>query len=80
MSYKGYTNYAIALATTTIIESIVRDSRRIYPVSTLIDGYLGVRDICLSVPAVIGREGILRVIELNLDETESKAFRKSRRF
>ena len=76
-NYKGYTNYAIALAATAIIEAIVDDSRRIYPVSTLIDGYLGVNDICLSIPAVIGREGILLTLELELDETERNAFLKS---
>ena len=75
--YKGYTNYAIALSTVAIIESIVHDTHKILPVSTLIDGYLGVEDICLSVPAVIGRKGVLNTVELKLNEREQDAFVRS---
>lgn len=74
---KGYTNHAIALATCALIEAIVNDSGRILPVSTLIDGYLGIRDMCLSLPAVLGREGILKIIELPLNEKEQTAFKSS---
>ena len=48
MKYKGFTNYAIALATATVIEHIVHDKRKVLPVSTLIDGYCGVKDIASS--------------------------------
>lgn len=77
LAHKGYTSYAIALATTTIIEGIVHDTRRVIPVSTLLQGYLGVSEICLSVPAVIGREGVARVVELELSEQEQELFRLS---
>ena len=75
--HKGYTNHAIALATCTLIEAIVNDSGRILPVSVLIEGYLGVEDMCLSMPVVLGREGILKTIELNMNEIEKTAFRSS---
>ncbi|HHT09954.1 MAG TPA: L-lactate dehydrogenase [Atribacter sp.] len=75
--HKGYTNHAIALATCTLIEAIFKDSGRILPVSTLIDGYLGVTDMCLSMPVVLGQEGILKIIELNMNEQEQTAFRSS---
>ncbi|MGH6635293.1 MAG: malate dehydrogenase [Gammaproteobacteria bacterium] len=74
---KGYTNYAIAMAAALIIESIVFDKRHTMPISTLIDGYLGVRDVCLSVPVVVGREGITRVLQPGLNEPEIEAFRAS---
>jgi L-lactate dehydrogenase len=74
---KGHTNFAIALANTMIVESILRDSRRTLPVSTLIDGYQGVRDVCLSVPAIIGRQGIIRQLRPELSLRESDMFRAS---
>lgn len=74
---KGYTNYAIALASTLIIESVGHDLRRTIPVSTLVDGYQGVRDVCLSVPAIIGRAGVLRQLQPKLSEEEGEAFRRS---
>ncbi len=77
MRTKGYTNYAIALAASLVVESIVRDAWRTMPVSTLIEGYCGVQDVFLSVPAVIGRGGVLRRLEPPLTEQESAAFRRS---
>lgn len=74
---KGYTNYAIGLTALTIMESLVLDSRRVLPVSFLMDRYLGVSDVCISMPAVIGRNGIQRIIDLDLDETEKAQFKKS---
>ncbi len=74
---KGYTNYAIALASTYILESIAQDARRTIPVSTLIDGYQGVKDVCLSVPAVIGRTGVIRPLHPKLEDVEVQQFRQS---
>lgn len=74
---KGYTNYAIALATLLIVKSIVGDWHRTMPVSTLIDGYLDVHDVCLSVPAVIGREGIVRQLRPPLAADEVVAFQRA---
>ncbi|EMI43584.1 lactate/malate dehydrogenase family protein [Rhodopirellula sp. SWK7] len=72
---KGYTNYGIALATMTIVDSIVYDLRHTMPVSVLVDGFLGVSDVCLSLPAVIGREGVTRVLHPPLSEDEADSFR-----
>jgi len=74
---KGYTNYAIATAAYYIVESILTDARHTMPVSTLIDGYLGVEDVCLSVPCVIGKGGVMRRLKPALSEEESQAFRRS---
>ncbi|MEN3185604.1 MAG: L-lactate dehydrogenase [Atribacterota bacterium] len=75
--YKGYTNYAIALAVTTLLEAVLKDSGRILPVSTLLEGYLGIEDVCLSVPAVIGRAGILKTLELDFSSQEQDALKRS---
>jgi L-lactate dehydrogenase len=74
---KGYTNYGIAMATAMIIESVIRDSRRTLPVSTLITGFQGVRGLCLSVPAVVGAGGVLRVLNPPLSPSEAEHFKSS---
>ncbi|MFN4241727.1 MAG: malate dehydrogenase [Tepidisphaerales bacterium] len=70
---KGYTNYAIAAAVVMLLEAIAEDHRSVFPVSTLLENYGGidgVRGVCLSVPAVIGRGGVVQVIELELSADE----------
>ncbi|GAB5405748.1 MAG: hypothetical protein Aurels2KO_39790 [Aureliella sp.] len=75
--HKGYTNYGIAMATALVIESVLRDSRRTLPVSTLINGLHGVDDLCLSLPAVVGGTGVLRTLTPRLSPEESKLFKQS---
>lgn len=75
--HKGYTNYTIALATAFIVESIAFNRRHTMPISTLIAGYQGVRDVCLSVPVVVGREGIVRVLQPELNPQEIAGFHAS---
>lgn len=74
---KGFTNYGIAMATALIIESVIRDSRRTLPVSTLLHGFQGVHDLCLSVPAIVGAGGVLRTLNPRLTEEETRLFRHS---
>ena len=74
---KGYTNFAIAMATSLIVESIFHDENRTMPISTLLENYLDETDVCLSVPAVVGRKGITRLLHPKLDPLELKAFHAS---
>jgi len=74
---KKATYYAIAVGLARIVESILRDEHSVLSVSTLVNGYLGVRGVYLGVPAVVGRTGVERVIELPLDGAEAEAFRRS---
>lgn len=55
---KGATSYAIALAGSRIIEAILKDEQRILPVSSLLDDYYGISDVCLSVPTIVGASGV----------------------
>jgi L-lactate dehydrogenase len=73
---KGYTNYAVAMAAQLIMQSIVEDLRYTMPVSVLIDGYCGVSDVCLSVPCVIGRQGVHLRLKPDLNAQERDLFRK----
>lgn len=74
---KGRTHYAVALGMTRIVESIVRDENAVLTVSCLLEDYHGVRDICLSVPAIVNRTGIRETIKLPLNEKEIEDFQKS---
>lgn len=76
---KGYSNFAISMATALIVESIYLDNLRTMPISTLISGYQNVHDVCLSVPAVVGAGGIVRILEPALNTDEAEAFRQSAR-
>lgn len=76
---KGYTNHAIALAVALVIESIARDSRRTMPLSVLLDDFWNEADVCLSVPVVVGRSGVVRQLHPRLSDHEERAFRASAR-
>jgi L-lactate dehydrogenase len=76
-NYKGHTNYGIALAATAIVEAIALDTKHTMPVSVAVDGFLGVKDVCLSLPVVVGRGGVERILRPQLNETEANAFRTS---
>jgi L-lactate dehydrogenase len=76
---KGYTNYTVSLAVEMMVRSIVEDLRYTLPVTVLIDGYCDVFNCCLSIPCVVGREGVHRRIKTRLDETEVLAFQNCAR-
>ncbi|OGB26907.1 MAG: L-lactate dehydrogenase [Burkholderiales bacterium RIFCSPLOWO2_02_FULL_57_36] len=67
---KGATNFAIAAALTRIVEAVVRDQASVLTVSTLVEGYYGVHGVCLSLPAIIDRSGIRRVMPVPLSDDE----------
>jgi L-lactate dehydrogenase len=77
ISKKGGAGFAVGIAIRDVIESIALDQRRILPVSTVQDGCYGVRDVALSVPTVVGREGVLDRLEIELWPKEVQGIRKS---
>lgn len=74
---KGYTSYAIGLAVTQIVQAIIRDQSRVLTVSSLLDEIYGINDVCLSLPAVVSRMGVTRVLNLRLNDTEQEQLRQS---
>lgn len=76
---KGYTNYTVSLAVELIVRSIVEDLRYTLPVTVLIDGYGDVYNCCLSVPCVVGRQGVHRRLKTQLNEKELLAFQNCAR-
>lgn len=74
---KGATYYAIGLGVTQIAKAILRDQHRVFTVSHLIEGLHDIEDVCLSLPAVVSRQGVTRVLNLALSETEKKQLQNS---
>ncbi|QTE30625.1 L-lactate dehydrogenase [Pengzhenrongella sicca] len=74
---KGATNYAVSLAVSRIIEAVLKDERRVLPVSSLLDDYYGISDVCLSVPTVVGRTGADRLLEVPMSADEVANLRRS---
>lgn len=74
---KGYTNWAIGLVISTLVSTILDNRRSIEPVSSLLTGEYGLNNVCLSVPTLIGADGVHRLIRLNLEERELAALENS---
>ncbi len=74
---KRATYYAIAAGLGRIIEAIMHTQDSVLTVSSLVQGMYGLQDVCLSLPTVVNRQGISRVLELPLDEGERSALTKS---
>jgi len=74
---KGATYYAIGLALVKIVEAILRDENSVLPISTLINDYCGINDVCLSIPSIVNREGVKDFLRLKLSEKEEKALKAS---
>jgi L-lactate dehydrogenase len=70
---KGATYYAVSVALVRIVEAILRDQHTVLTVSNLVSGSYGISDVMFSLPAVIGREGVERIVELALAEEEIAA-------
>jgi L-lactate dehydrogenase len=74
---KGATNHAIGLATANLLRCVLRDERRVLTVSRLQEGTAGIRDVTLSLPAVVGAGGASSVVEPEMSIEERKALERS---
>ncbi|HEY5690507.1 MAG TPA: malate dehydrogenase [Cyclobacteriaceae bacterium] len=70
--------YAPGSAAAQMAESIVRDQRRVFPVCIQLDGEYGIKDCYLGVPVVLGKNGVEKVIELDLNTEEKSLLERSR--
>jgi L-lactate dehydrogenase len=77
IGYKGSTFYGIGLSLVRISGAILRDENSVLTVSTLLQGEYGIRDVCLSVPCVVGENGIVRIIDAELTSSEQEALTRS---
>ncbi|NPA92102.1 MAG: malate dehydrogenase [Chloroflexi bacterium] len=74
---KGSAFYAPAAALAQMAEAIIKDKHLIVPATSYLDGEYGMHDIFIGVPTMLGRKGVEKVIEYDLNEEEMAAFKKS---
>jgi malate dehydrogenase len=68
LGYSGY--YAPAAGAYEMVEAILKDQKRVIPSAVLLDGQYGYKDLYIGVPAVLGANGVEKVIEMQLDDNE----------
>jgi malate dehydrogenase len=69
--------YAPGAAGAALVESILRDEKRLFPCCVALDGEYGQNDICLGVPVVIGKNGVEKIVDYKLNAEEQELFNKS---
>jgi malate dehydrogenase len=69
--------YAPGAAGAALVESIVRDEKKLFTCCVSLNGEYGQNDICLGVPVIIGKDGWERIVDLDLDDNEKAEFNKS---
>jgi malate dehydrogenase len=73
---KGATVHAPGNAISSIVEAVLKDRKKVIPVATPLDGEYGHSNVSIGVPAVIGKDGIEKIIELDLNQQEKEWFNK----
>lgn len=76
---KGATAFAVAVALVRIVEALLRDEKTILTVSTLLNDYCGVSDTYLSVPTIVGKNGVEKVLKVDFSDEEKEKFTSSAR-
>ena len=74
---KGATNYAVGLAVSSILQAILWDEGRVLPVSSLQVGDQGLGDVCLSMPTIVSRYGVVSVLPVPVSDHEQAGLRTS---
>jgi L-lactate dehydrogenase len=74
---KGGAGFAVGISIREVVHAVALDSKRILPVSSLVSGTYGVRDVCFSVPTVVGRKGVEAQLEIELWPKEVSALQQS---
>lgn len=74
---KGPNCYCVADAVRTVSEAILRNERTILPVSSILNGEYGIHGVSLSLPSIVSRNGVEKVLAVNLAEKELKGFKSS---
>lgn len=76
IALKGATIYAPANAVTHMVDAIVKDRKEVMPVAAYLDGEYNTKNICIGVPAVLGKDGVEEIVELELNAEEKEWFDK----
>ncbi len=74
---KGATVYAPATCVYRMVRAVIEDTKEEIPTSVVLDGEYGIKDVAVGVPAIIGRNGVERIIEYDLSDDDLKSLRRS---
>ena len=69
--------YAPGAAAAQVVGAVLHDQKKLISCSALLDGEYGEKDLCIGVPCILGKNGIEKIVEFDLNEAEKEAFRKS---
>lgn len=74
---KGGAGWAVAVAINRVVEAIVKDTKEILPIGVVAQGQYGISDVALSLPTIVGKTGVEKIVEFNLTEDELRGLRES---
>lgn len=69
--------YAPGAAVSSLVHAIACDQKKMFPCSALLEGEYGLNDLCIGVPAILGKDGLEKIVEIELDETEKAKIKES---
>ncbi|QYA25478.1 malate dehydrogenase [Gramella sp. MT6] len=69
--------YAPGAAVSGLVQAIACDQKKMFPCSALLDGEYGLKDLCIGVPAILGKDGLEKIVELQLDDAEKAKMKES---
>ncbi len=69
--------YAPGAAVSAMVQAIAQDSKKMFPCSSYLEGEYGMKDICIGVPVLLGKNGIEKIVEIQLDEAEKAKIQES---
>ena len=69
--------YAPGAAVSSLVQAIANDQKKMFPCSALLEGEYGLNDLCIGVPVILGKNGIEKIVEIELDEAESAKLQES---
>lgn len=69
--------YAPGAAVSALVQAIACDQKKMFPCSAMLEGEYGLNDICIGVPAILGNDGLEKIVEIELDDAESNKIKES---
>lgn len=69
--------YAPGAAVSSLVQAIANDQKKMFPCSALLEGEYGLNDLCIGVPVILGKNGIEKIVEIELDEAEKAKLQES---
>ncbi|MET7028216.1 malate dehydrogenase [Sediminicola luteus] len=69
--------YAPGAAVSSLVQAIACDQKKMFPCSVMLDGEYGLKDICIGVPVILGRNGIEKIVAIDLDDAEKAKMQES---